>query len=187
MVKNVDLTQAPAAVALASMVSRLWGRLDILIGNAAVLCPMLKRRHVADVAWLETIDTNLTANRRLLRAFDSLLRRCVSGRVVILTSDAAPRLKPRRDPYAISKAALQVPANTHALETEKTRFCVNLVDPGPLNTMRAAAVPNESRSILPRAGEVAPLVVGLAAPSWVGAGQLQRFAEWRSRRDRRTD
>jgi NAD(P)-dependent dehydrogenase (short-subunit alcohol dehydrogenase family) len=163
------------------MVSRLWGRLDILIANAAVLGPMLELRQVADAAWLETIDTNLTANWRLLRAFDPLLRRSEAGRVVILTSSAASRLKPRRGPYAISKAALEVLAKTYALETENTRIRVNLVDPGPLNTaMRAAAVPNENRSVLPRVGEVAPLVVGLAAPSWVGSGQLLSFAEWRS-------
>jgi NAD(P)-dependent dehydrogenase (short-subunit alcohol dehydrogenase family) len=115
-VKTIDLTQPSATDALAYMGSRLWGWLDILIANAAVLGPMLELRHVADVAWVETIEMNLTANWRLLRAFDPLLRRSESGRVV--------NLKPRCGPYAISKAAFEVLAKTYALETEKTQIRV---------------------------------------------------------------
>ena len=185
-VQAVDLTQASAADALASMLSRTWGRLDILIANAAVLGPTQELRHVTDATWLTTIDTNLTANWRLLRALDPLLRRSEAGRVVVITSSAASHLKPRRGPYAITKAALEVLARTYALETEDTQIRVNLVDPGPLDTaMRAAAVPNEDRSTLPRAEEVAPLIVELSAPTWMGSGQSLRFAEWRSCRDRR--
>lgn len=183
-VHAVDLTKAPAVEALAATLSRAWGRLDVLIANAAVLGPMSELSQVTDAAWLETIDTNLTANWRLLRAFDRLLRRSEAGRVVVLTSSAASRLKPRRGPYAVSKAALEVLAKTYALETEDTPIRVNLVDPGAVDTtMRAAAVPNEDRSILPQPEDVAPLIVELTSTACMASGQSVRFADWRSSRE----
>jgi len=175
----VDLTDPTAANAIGCMVSKVWGRLDILIANAAVLGPMCALTEVDDAAWSETIETNLTANWRLLRAFDPLLHRAEAGRVVWITSSAASRLKPGLGPYAISKAALEALAKTYALETQGSRICVNLVDPGRMDTaMRTAAVQGEDRSALPQADEVAPLIVELAAASWTGTGQLIRFADW---------
>src|SRR5262245_247268 len=53
-VQAVDLTQAWAADALASMLYKTWGRLDILIANAAVLGSIEELRHVTDATWLTT-------------------------------------------------------------------------------------------------------------------------------------
>ena len=117
-----DLTEASAAAALASLLRSRWGRLDIFIANAAVLGPMLELRDITEAAWHETIETNLTANWRLLRELDPLLRQSRAGRVVVLTSSAASRLKPCRGPYAITKAALEVLARTYALETANTQI-----------------------------------------------------------------
>lgn len=177
--QDVDLTEPSAASAVACMVSKTWGRLDIFIASAAVLGPTCALSEVADAAWCETINMNLTANWRLLRAFNSLLRSSESGRVVMVTSNAASSLKPGLGPYAISKAALEALVRTYALETEGTGIRANLVDPGRMDTaMRTAAVPGEDRSALPRADEVAPLIVELAAASWTSTGQLIRFADW---------
>ena len=180
---EVDLSQAVAIDTLARMVERTWGHLDILIANAAVLGPLSSLSEVTDEAWRETIETNLTANWRLLRGFDPLLRRSEAGRVVILTSSAASNLKPGRGTYAISKAAVEVLAKTYALETATTAIRVNLVDPGAVNTdMRALAVQGEDHSLLPRPEHVAQLIVELAAHNSDVTGQIIRFPEWRTLR-----
>jgi NAD(P)-dependent dehydrogenase (short-subunit alcohol dehydrogenase family) len=174
-----DLTRAADVEKLSATVARTWGRLDVLIANAGILGPLHELAHVSEDAWLETLETNLTANWRLLRAFDQLLRRSEAGRVVMLTSSAATNPKPGRGPYAISKAALEMLAKTYALETAGTPMRVNLVDPGRFDSdMRAAAMPNEDRSKLPQPQEIAPMIVALSAPSWLDTGQSLRFAEW---------
>lgn len=176
-----DLTQAADVGELASLVARTWGRLDVLVANAGVLGPMRELAEVSERDWVETIETNLTANWRLLRAFDPLLRRSSAGRVVALTSSATVHLKPLRGPYAVSKAALEILVKTYALETKDTQIHTNLVDPGRFDSdMRTAAVPNEDRSMLPRPEEIAPMIVALSSPAWLGTGQSLRFAEWKN-------
>ena len=158
------------------MVSSSWGRLDILIANAAVLGPMCELTRVTDAGWLDTIDINLTANWRLLRAFDALLRASPAGRVVLLTSSAATRLKPKRGAYAISKAGLEVLAKTYALETQDGGVRVNLVDPGAVDTeMRASAVPGEDRMTLTQPASLGPLIVRLCHPTLDMTGQTIEF------------
>ena len=180
-VQPLDLTDAAAVDAVATELTRAWGRLDVLVANAAVLGPMLELSHVSEASWHETIETNLTANWRLLRSFDPLLRCAAAARVVVVTSNAASRLKAQRGPYAASKAALEVLAKTYALETADTPIRVNLVDPGVINTdMRAAAVPGEDRTTLPQPQDIAPLIVELSAPTWLNSGELVSFAQWRS-------
>jgi NAD(P)-dependent dehydrogenase (short-subunit alcohol dehydrogenase family) len=180
-----DLKDGASIDAAASELARTWGRLDVLISNAAVLGPMRALSSVTDAAWLETIDTNLTANWRLLRSFDPLLRRSPSGRVVVLTSSAAVRPKPQRGPYAVSKAGLEMLAKTYALETAETAVRVTLLDPGAVNTdMRAGAVPGEDRAALPQPQDIAPLIVELSAPTWHGSSEPISYARWRARAKR---
>src|SRR5712691_2933913 len=51
-----------------------WGRLDILVGNAAEFGTFSPLGHIDPVTWAEVMDLNLTANWRLIRAMDPLLR-----------------------------------------------------------------------------------------------------------------
>src|SRR5260370_9189745 len=51
-----------------------FGRLDVLVGNAGVLGSLSPMGHFEPKAWGEVMDVNLTANWRLVRARDPLLR-----------------------------------------------------------------------------------------------------------------
>src|SRR3954468_2577617 len=63
-----------------------WGRLDALFGNAGILGPLSPLTHLQPKAWDEILAVNVTANYRLLRALDGLLRQSDSGRVLMVTS-----------------------------------------------------------------------------------------------------
>ena len=83
---------------------------------------------------------NVTANWRLIRSLDPLLRCSDAGRVAFITSGAASRAELRAywGPYAISKAALDALARTYAAETINTsNIRVMLINPGPLRTRDA--------------------------------------------------
>src|SRR6185503_15735565 len=63
-----------------------WGKLDALFGNAGILGPLTPMTHLQPKAWDEIMAINLTANWRLLRALDPLLRGSDAGRVLMVSS-----------------------------------------------------------------------------------------------------
>src|SRR3546814_11849320 len=111
------------------------------------------------------MDVNVTANYRLLRSLDPLLRRSDAGRAVFVTSGAAAAAEAYWGPYAVSKAALEMLVKTYAAEITKTAVKANLLSPGTIRTMmRAAAFPGEDPMTLRTPDDLADLFVELAAP-----------------------
>jgi NAD(P)-dependent dehydrogenase (short-subunit alcohol dehydrogenase family) len=162
-----------------------FGRLDIMVGNAAILGPLSPLAHVEATAWDEVMAVNVTANWRLLRAMDQLLRSSPAGRVVFLSSGVAARARAYWGPYAVSKAALDVLARTYAAETATTNVRVNVLTPGPTRTrMRAQAMPGEDPMKLEIPARIAQTIVELCLPSMQESGKLyshqeRRFLEFR--------
>ena len=120
---------------------------------------------------------NVTANWRLIRSLDPLLRASGAGRVVFITSGAAHRetMKPFWGPYAVSKAALEAIARTYASEVAGG-VTVMLANPGPLRTrMRAQAMPGEDPMTLRTPEEFAKKCLALLAPEWRESARLYDF------------
>ena len=68
----------------------------------------------------EVMDLNLTANWRLIRAMDPLLRAAPAGRAIFVTSGVARGVHPYWGPYAVSKAGLEMLVKIYAGEITKT-------------------------------------------------------------------
>src|SRR3546814_20627686 len=111
------------------------------------------------------MDVNVTANYRLIRRTDPLLRRAEAGRAVLVTSGAAGAAAAYWGPYAVSKAALEALVKTYAAEITKTAVKANMLSPGPIRTlMRAAAFPGEEPMTLRTPDAIPGLFVDLASP-----------------------
>ena len=151
---------------LSAQVAERFGRLDILVGNAAMLGDLTPLTH-ADVAmWDRVIATNITANWRLIRSFDPLLRVSDAGRAMFVTSGVTQGVHPYWGPYAVSKAALEMLVKTYAAEVASTPVKVNLIDPGVVRTaMRAAAMPGENPMNLPAPDTITDIFVKLSLPA----------------------
>ncbi|WP_159726689.1 SDR family NAD(P)-dependent oxidoreductase [Methylosinus sp. Ce-a6] len=162
---------------LGACIHERWKKLDILVGNAGLLGPLAPLPHVDPPQWSRIFDVNVTANWRLIRSMDVLLRASDAGRAVFVTSGAAHRIKPYWGPYAVTKAALNALARTYAAETQNTSpVKVMLANPGPLRTqMRAAAMPGEDPQTLRTPEELAPRLVALCRPDWSETGKLYDF------------
>jgi NAD(P)-dependent dehydrogenase (short-subunit alcohol dehydrogenase family) len=175
----MDLRDFAAIDRLGEALYRRWGRLDVLVGNAGVLGLLTPLPHLDPKTWDDVMAVNATANWRLIRSLDPLLRRSAAGRVAFITSGAASRAELRAywGPYAISKAALDALARTYAAETRNTsNVRVMLIDPGPLRTrMRATAMPGEDPSSLRPPEAVAPKIVEICSPEWTETGKLYDF------------
>jgi NAD(P)-dependent dehydrogenase (short-subunit alcohol dehydrogenase family) len=174
---RLDLKRATEVDSLGPALFARWGRLDILVASAGVLGPITPVGHVSDQDWAETLDVNLTANWRLIRTLDPLLRCSDAGRAVFLTSGAAVRPRAYWAPYAASKAGLEALVKSYADEVANTALRVNLANPGPTRTgMRAKAMPGEDPMTLPSPEAQAARIVELVLPSVASNGVVHDLA-----------
>jgi NAD(P)-dependent dehydrogenase (short-subunit alcohol dehydrogenase family) len=174
----LDLADHDALDRLGRSIFDRWGRLDVFLGNAGTLGPLSPLPHISPKAFAEVFNINVTANWRLIRSLDTLLRAAPAARVAFLTSGVASRAETRAywGLYAASKAALDLLARTYAAETATTPIRVMLVNPGRMRTrMRAAAMPGEDPKTLPTPEELAPKLMRLLSPEWTETGKLYDF------------
>lgn len=171
-----DLRDFAAIDRLGAAIFERWRRLDVLIGNAGVLGQLSPLGHVDPEVWDEVVAVNVTANWRLVRSLDPLLRRSEAGRAVFLTSGVTINVPAYWGPYSVSKAALEALIKTYAAETAKTAIRANLVNPGPVRTrMRAKAFPGEDPATLAAPETVADTVVPLCLASCTVTGAVFDF------------
>jgi NAD(P)-dependent dehydrogenase (short-subunit alcohol dehydrogenase family) len=161
----MNLRDFDAIDRLGASIHERWGRLDALFGNAGQLGVLTPVTHMEPKTWAEVIDVNVTANWRLIRSLDPLLKASDAGRALFVTSGAARKHTAYWGAYALSKSALEILALTYAVECEGTNVKVNLINPGPMRTiMRAKAMPGEDPAYLVKPEEMAPKVVEMLSP-----------------------
>ncbi|HEY6577946.1 MAG TPA: SDR family NAD(P)-dependent oxidoreductase [Rhizomicrobium sp.] len=172
----LDVKDFAALDRLGATIFERWGRLDALLGNAGVLGVLTPLAQLDPKAFAECLDVNVTANWRLIRSLDPLLRRSDAGRAVFMTSGAARNFRAYWGGYATSKAALEAIVLTYAAECAGTSVAANLLNPGPLRTrMRQRAMPGEDPDSLAPPEAVCPLILQLLSPDCTRNGELVSF------------
>ena len=168
-----DLREFDAIDKLGAALHERYGQLDVLVGNAGVLGGLTPVSHIEPEVWDEALAINLTANYRLIRSLEPLLRRSDAGRAVFVTTGATRGPLPYWATYGTTKIALEYMVLTWAAEIAKTSIRVNLVNPGATRTaMRAAAMPGEDPETLPSPEEIAPVFLDLATPDCTRHGEI---------------
>lgn len=168
----LDIREFEAIDRLGAALYERFGKLDILVGNAGVLGPITPVGHIEPEQWQQVLDVNLTANWRLLRSLDPLLRQSDAGRAIFVSSRAAQNPRPYWSAYAMSKAALEALVRCYAQEVANvTPIRANLIDPGATRTkMRAAAFPGENPESRPLPEEITEAFLRLASPDFTESG-----------------
>lgn len=170
---EMNVTDFDALDRLGASIYERWGKLDMLVGNAGMLGPITPLNHLDVKSWDQVMATNVTANWRLLRSMDPLLRLSEHARAVFITSSAAHSCKAYWGTYNISKAALEALVKTYAAETHITNIRTMLVNPGPMRTaMRKAAYPGEEQDALPLPETIAAHILPLLHPSSTQNGAI---------------
>ncbi len=170
---SLDLTDFERVDALGPSLLKRFGRLDIFVGAAGILGTLSPVGHITPEVWRAVIDTNLTANWRLVRTLEPLLKRSDAGRAIFVTADVARAPKAFWGAYGAAKAGLEAFARSWAAESEKSSLRVNLIDPGPVATaLRARAYPGEDTATLRRPEDVTAAFVDLACAEHTGNGQV---------------
>jgi NAD(P)-dependent dehydrogenase (short-subunit alcohol dehydrogenase family) len=172
-----DIKDFAAIDRLGAAIFERWQKLDIVIGNAGILGKLSPLGHVDPKVFEDVMAVNVTANWRLIRSLDPLLRASDAGRAIFLTSGLAQKCWPYWGPYSISKAALEAMVRTYAAECETTSIRANCFSPGATRTkMRAQAMPGEDPETLPSAETVASQVVPMCLPSYAANGTVHRYS-----------
>lgn len=168
-----DIKDFDAIDRLGAALYERYGKLDVLVGNAGILGTLSPLGHISPKEFQEVIDINLTANWRLLRSLDPLLRQSTAGRAIFVSSGAAQGPRAYWGTYAISKAALEMMVGIYAQETQQTPVRANLIDPGRTRTrMRAKAYPGEDPQSLKTPDEIMAKFIDLATADFTGSGQV---------------
>ena len=169
----LDLREFIRIDELAAALYQRYGRLDILVGNAAEFGTFSPAGHIDPKLWGEVIDLNLTANWRLIRAMDPLLRAAPAGRAIFVTSRLAREALPYYGPYAVAKAGLETLVRSYAGEVARTAVRANLIDPGIVRTrLRATIFPGENPDLLPDPASVTQAFLELALPECTRNGDI---------------
>ncbi len=169
----LDLREFDKIDELAAALYQRYRRLDILVGNAAQFGVFSPLGHIDPGVWAAVMDVNLTANWRLIRVMDPLLRLAPAGRAIFVTTHLGRDALPYYGPYAVSKAGLEALVRIYAGEITKTAVRANLIDPGIVRTrLRAQIFPGEDPAGLPFPESVAEAFLDLAVPQCDHNGEI---------------
>ncbi len=128
------LTEHDKVDALGAELFQRYGRVDYLFGCAAQLGTLSPLGHIEPKVWQETFALNVTANYRLIRSLDPLLRQSPAAQAVFLTCDAARQPEAYWGAYAASKAALEAMVASYEAEMQNTAVRVRCLNPGAADT-----------------------------------------------------
>ncbi|HEX9965125.1 MAG TPA: SDR family NAD(P)-dependent oxidoreductase [Allosphingosinicella sp.] len=161
----LDLTESDSIARLAAAVAERWGRLDLLVLNAATLGSLTPVAQVDGKEFNRVLTLNLLANQILIAAFDPLLRKSEAGRLVAVTSSVGRSPRAYWGAYGASKAALETLVLSYAEEVRNlSAVKVAILDPGATaTTMRARAFPGEDPATLKPPAAVAEALAKLLA------------------------
>jgi NAD(P)-dependent dehydrogenase (short-subunit alcohol dehydrogenase family) len=169
----LDLRELDKLDTLGPQLHARFGRLDVLVANAAILGTIGPLSHHDPKLWDDVFKINVSANWRLIRTLEPLLRLSEAGRAIFVSSAAAQHARAYTGVYASSKAALEALAKSWAAELANTKVRVNVVQPGPTRTaMRAQYMPGEDPMTLPAPDEMTDIYLDLASPAWTKTGEI---------------
>jgi 3-oxoacyl-[acyl-carrier protein] reductase len=154
-----------------------FGGIDILVNNAGIslVGGAMTPEEEFEAGWARTLDVNLTAHARLIRAALPYLQANGSGRVVNIASTEGVIATGGIAAYTAAKHGVIGLTKSFAVELGRTGVNVNCVCPGPILTGMTAAIPDEAKELyakrrvpLRRYGdpeEVAQMTVSMCLPA----------------------
>jgi NAD(P)-dependent dehydrogenase (short-subunit alcohol dehydrogenase family) len=141
----MDLVESDSIARLANAISERWGKLDILVINAAILPQLTPVAQIEQQFFNRALTLNVLATQALLANFDPLLKRSDGGRIIGVTSWIGQNPRAYWGAYGATKAAFDNLLGAYAQEVENiSKVRVAILDPGKTRTqMRARAYPGE--------------------------------------------
>ena len=153
----------PMAEELANQLGEMFGKLDGLLHNAALLGSLTSIEDYSPERWSQVMQVNVHAEFLLTHALLPLMREADEASILFTSSSVGREGRAFWGAYAVSKFAVEGMAQVLAEELEGvSQIRVNTINPGATRTrMRAAAYPGEDPNSRPTADSLMPLWIYL--------------------------
>jgi len=173
----LDLQDLDSIDKLGPVLEQRFGKLDIWVGNAGLLGTLMPVHQISNTEFDRVMSVNLSANFRLLKTLDPLLKASNKGRVIFVsTGQSITKGRAYWGTYAVSKSALETLAHVYADETRQTNIKVNVIDPNTVRTdMRASAKPGEDPETVPKPEDIVEDFIKLAMDECTSHGEIIRL------------
>ncbi|HET8728956.1 MAG TPA: SDR family oxidoreductase [Alphaproteobacteria bacterium] len=155
-----DLSRAGERERLVPEVIERWGRIDVLVNNAARHGPRTPFIEFSEHEWEQVFATNVTATAVLCRAAAMDMRRRRSGAIVNVSSVQADMPVPTYAAYVASKGAITSLTRALAVELAPDGIRINAVSPGVIATENFQNALAESESGTEGSGTVTAALLG---------------------------
>jgi NAD(P)-dependent dehydrogenase (short-subunit alcohol dehydrogenase family) len=171
----MDLVESDSIARLANAISERWGKLDLLVINAAILPQLTPVAQIEQQFFNRALTLNVLATQALLANFDPLLKRSDGARVIGVTSWIGQNPRAYWGAYGATKAAFDNLLGAYAQEVENiSKVRVAIVDPGATRTqMRARAYPGEDPATVKPPEVVGERIAALAAEDFASGTRIR--------------
>jgi NAD(P)-dependent dehydrogenase (short-subunit alcohol dehydrogenase family) len=129
---------------------RGFGRIDILVNNAALVQPVGKVWETSPAAWQQLIQVNVVGPYLCSRAVLPHMLDRGSGRIINISSGVAEKNIKGLSAYSVSKAALERFSGVLAIEMASSEVVVAVLRPGVVDTPMQADLRKTPGHLFPR-------------------------------------
>ena len=168
-----DVSESTQVQAMVDEVVERWGRIDILVNNAAI-CPFEDFLEMSETLWDEVLDVNLKGYFLCSQAVARvMIEQGIKGRIIAVSSISADFGGSQQAHYCASKAGINLLVKSMAISLGPHGITCNAVLPGTVETdiNREALADPEVRDYWLRRGPIG----GLGKPKDI-AGPVLFFA-----------
>jgi NAD(P)-dependent dehydrogenase (short-subunit alcohol dehydrogenase family) len=171
----MDLVESDSIARLADAISERWGKLDVLVINAAILPQLTPVAQIEQQFFNRALTLNVLATQALLANFDPLLKRSEGARVIGVTSPLGQNPRAYWGAYGATKAAFDNLLGAYAQEVENiSKVRVAILDPGKTRTqMRARAYPGEDPETVKPPEVVGERIAALCAEAFASGTRIR--------------
>ena len=142
MALKVDVTSEPDTLYMADETVKTFGRIDILVNNAALFYGITRKRFVEIPVeeWDSLMATNLKGPFLCCKAVFPHMERQGKGKIINLASETAFTGSPNFTHYVTSKGGVISFTRSLAAELGQYNICVNAIAPGLTDTEAARTI-----------------------------------------------
>jgi NAD(P)-dependent dehydrogenase (short-subunit alcohol dehydrogenase family) len=143
LARIADISREEQVHSLVEEARLAYGRIDVLVNNAAVIGPTAPVASVNRQEWDAVLAVNLTGAFLCCKAVLPVMMNRRSGRIINISSIAGKIGYALRSPYAVSKWGLLGLTLTLAKEVGPYNITVNAICPGPVSGPRMDNIINQ--------------------------------------------
>lgn len=173
-VRQLDVQQDASVTNCVQEVSKIHGRIDVLVNNAgAGYLGSLEQTSAEDLR--RTMETNFFGVWRVTQAIFPLMRAARSGRILTVTSIGGLIGQPFNDAYCAAKFAVEGFMESLAPVAKRLGVQLSIIEPGAINTSfvdSVQALRSESTQELPeKYGQMVESYLAMTQQVFASSGQ----------------